>query len=72
MSGFELGRWVRARRPDVEVLLTTGYASDAGGGQTHKEEFEILHKPYDRASLAVALRTALQGGQGRRTSPAKT
>ncbi len=72
MSGFELGRWVRAHRPDVEVLLTTGYASDASGGETHKEEFEILHKPYDRSSLAVALRTALQGGQSRRTSPAKT
>ena len=72
ISGFELGRWVRANKPDVEVLLTTGYASDAAGGERSKDEFEILHKPYGRAALSLALKSALQAGQSRRTSPAKT
>lgn len=66
-SGFELGRWVRANRPDIEVLLTTGYASDAAGGERSKDEFEILHKPYGRAALANALRDTLAAAQSRRT-----
>jgi CheY-like chemotaxis protein len=71
MSGFELGRWVRANKPGVDVLLTTGYASEAEGEEP-TGEFEILHKPYDRAALAGALQAALQAGQSRRTSPANT
>ncbi len=72
MSGFELGRWVRVNKPEVEVLLTTGYASDADVSEECRTEFEILHKPYDRSALAVALRTALKAGHSRRTSPANT
>ena len=72
ISGFELGRWVRANKPDVAVLLTTGYASDAGLDEQPTAEFEILQKPYDRSDLAVALHAALQSGQSRRTSPANT
>jgi PAS domain S-box-containing protein len=72
MSGFELGRWVRANKPDVAVLLTTGYASDAGYTEPREDEFEILHKPYDRAALAIALNAALRTGHTRWTSPANT
>ncbi len=72
MSGVELGRWLRANKPDVEVLLTTGYESDAAADEHSKDEFDVLHKPYGRLALAVALQTALQAGQSRRTSPAKT
>jgi nitrogen-specific signal transduction histidine kinase/ActR/RegA family two-component response regulator len=72
MSGIELGRWVGANKPGIEVLLTTGYASDMELGEHPTDEFEILHKPYDRAALAVALQAALQAGHSRRTSPANT
>lgn len=72
MSGFELGRWVRVNKPDIDVLLTTGYASDASGGQQSNNEFEILQKPYGRSELAHALKSVSQAGQSRRTSPAKT
>lgn len=67
MSGVELGRWVRAKRQNVEVLLTTGYASDVAGGEQCADEFEVLHKPYGRAALAVALHEILQRDQSRRT-----
>jgi PAS domain S-box-containing protein len=67
MSGVELGRWVRAKRQNVEVLLTTGYASDVAGGEPCNDEFEVLHKPYGRAALAVALHEILQRNQSRRT-----
>jgi PAS domain S-box-containing protein len=72
MSGFELGRWVRAHKPGVAVLLTTGYASDAEGLEPPTDEFDILHKPYDRSALAVALHAALRADHSRRTSPANT
>jgi PAS domain S-box-containing protein len=72
MSGIELGRWMRANKPGIDVLLTTGYASDMELEEHPTDEFEILHKPYDRAALAVALQAALQAGHSRRTSPANT
>lgn len=61
-SGYDLGLWVRAHKAEVKVLLTTGYASDAAGGEKIEDEFEILHKPYSRKDLAVALHRALHGG----------
>jgi signal transduction histidine kinase/ActR/RegA family two-component response regulator len=59
LSGIELGRWVRANKPGVKVLLTTGYASDAARGEQATTEFSILHKPYSRADLAVAIHRML-------------
>ncbi len=60
MSGFELGGWVRANKPGVEVLLTTGYASDAEGEKQPAAGFKILHKPYHRSDLAFALQAMLR------------
>lgn len=59
MSGYELGLWVRANKPGQKVLLTTGYASDASGGEKIAKEFPVLRKPYSRLQLALALKTAL-------------
>jgi PAS domain S-box-containing protein len=59
LSGFELGRWVRKNRPDTQVLLTTGHASDAAVEENTRDAFPILHKPYTRLQLAVALQEAL-------------
>lgn len=64
LSGIELGRWLRSNKPNVNVLLTTGYASDAAGGEQMGEEFTILHKPYTRADLAVAVHAMLHDGTG--------
>lgn len=60
MSGYQLGLWVRSNMPDQKVLLTTGYASDAAGGESIANEFLILRKPYSRLQLAQALKAALQ------------
>jgi len=64
MSGYELGLWVRANKPDQKVLLTTGYASDATGGENIADEFNVLRKPYSRLQLALALKTALEAEPG--------
>jgi CheY-like chemotaxis protein len=60
ISGYDLARWIGKQRPEMKVVLTTGYAAeearhdpDAHGGNP------ILRKPYKRAELAVALREAL-------------
>jgi CheY-like chemotaxis protein len=61
MSGFELGRWVRLHRPHTKAVLTTGYASDAAAAQdAASDQFRILHKPYSRLQLAVALDAELR------------
>jgi len=59
LSGFELGRWMRKNRPGTKVLLTTGHASDAAAEEKARDGFQILHKPYTRLQLAVALQDAL-------------
>ncbi len=58
MSGIDLAREVRQRRPDVKVLITSGYTSRALGD---KDEFMSLVKPYSSAELANKLREALAG-----------
>ncbi|WBO21045.1 ATP-binding protein [Sphingomonas abietis] len=56
IDGVELGRLVRARWPDLTIVLTSGYshvlAEDAGHG------FALLHKPYSVDELSRVLRDA--------------
>jgi CheY-like chemotaxis protein len=61
MTGYEVAERVRAMKPDLKVLLTSGY-SDLGVevGKTARG-IRILAKPYTRAQLACALREALDG-----------
>jgi PAS domain S-box-containing protein len=51
ISGLELARKVRARYPELPVLLTTGYSEQVGGAHG----FEVLQKPYEYTSLAHAI-----------------
>ena len=60
MNGVALAREARRRRPEIRVLLATGYAeasierTDVGGA-----EFDLLNKPYRRAELARRVRALL-------------
>lgn len=58
MSGVQLARSARARQPRIGVLLASGYAAPALGGEA--PEFELLAKPYDR-DLVVRRISALVG-----------
>jgi len=63
MNGTELVRAARARRPDLPVVLITGYAEQALGS-----EFDgLVKKPFKLAELARAVEKAL-----RREPPART
>ena len=59
MNGIDLAREARRCRPELKVLLTSGYAgfdSDTGRGVG---EFPVLAKPYRRADLARRVRATL-------------
>jgi two-component system, NtrC family, sensor kinase len=57
LNGVDLARSVRERRPDVPVLLTTGYSSVAQAAMD--EGFPILRKPYGAEELGSSVRRAL-------------
>jgi signal transduction histidine kinase/CheY-like chemotaxis protein len=52
MSGIDLAREVQRRRPDLPILLTTGYG---GHEELDAHSFPVLRKPYNREELGAAL-----------------
>ena len=57
LNGIELARRAQAMRPELKVLLTSGYLGDAVQGLSH--EFALIEKPYERAALAAQIRSVL-------------
>jgi PAS domain S-box-containing protein len=62
LDGVALARRVKEEYPDVAVLLTTGYA---GAANTRDAGIPVLRKPYQTATLAHAVRNALDIEQAR-------
>jgi CheY-like chemotaxis protein len=61
MNGFELAQAARARRPEIKVLLTSGYSERASG--TRGEEAElVLEKPFRPSELGRRLAPLLGRG----------
>jgi PAS domain S-box-containing protein len=60
MRGTELARLARQRRPQLPVLLMTGFAS---GVVDTPPGFELLRKPYTRVELAQAISRVLPKSQ---------
>ena len=58
-NGLDLAAEVSRRRPNLKILLTTGYA--AGLISNPSKDVHVLRKPYDIRSLERALRTVLAG-----------
>ncbi len=70
MTGFDLAEWVRANRPDLPIVLTSGFAEDVVRKRGALDSvMEILRKPYGRDELVQVLERALQS---RTTSAVKT
>jgi PAS domain S-box-containing protein len=57
-SGLELARVARELRPNLPVLLASGYSEEIVGSAG--AEFEIVRKPYDVGLLEAALGMALE------------
>ena len=64
-NGVELARRAKALRPDLKVLLSSGYVGEAAA--LTAEAFELIDKPYEQASLAARLAQILAASP----SPAK-
>lgn len=54
MTGVALAEALRETRPDLPVILATGYGASPEGA-----DLPILPKPYDQAQLAAAIARAL-------------
>ena len=62
ISGSQLAVAARRLRPDIKVLLTSGYVADLDEGQVlGRGEMPVLNKPYRRDELARSLRLVLGG-----------
>ncbi|WP_426220613.1 ATP-binding protein [Methylobacterium sp. NFXW15] len=64
MNGVELAGEIRRRRPDMPVVLTSGYSDVLAAEGTHG--FDLLRKPYSVADLSRILRRAVQDAGTRR------
>jgi signal transduction histidine kinase/CheY-like chemotaxis protein len=58
LSGLDLARTLRDRRPELPVILTTGYSSHTS--EVAAEGFALIEKPYRSDVLAASLRSALE------------
>ena len=56
MNGMDLAREVSRRRPDLPIILTTGFSEAAA--QARAQGFRLLLKPYRIEALATALEAA--------------
>ena len=57
MDGLALAKAIRARDPDLPVVLTTGFSEAAAAATA--ERFRLLSKPYGIEALATVLGEAL-------------
>jgi PAS domain S-box-containing protein len=64
MSGFELCEAARSARPELRVLLGSGYSKEAvqKNVEGHRD-FVLLTKPYRKNALGCAIASALQQGR---------
>jgi signal transduction histidine kinase len=60
MTGYDVAEWVRSKRPDLKVVLTSGYSNVPLAASKAVREVRLLAKPYTREQLAHTLHEALQ------------
>jgi CheY-like chemotaxis protein len=62
LDGVGLARWLRAHRPDVAVLLTSGYDGSGWQGGDLGREVRLLQKPYTQDQVLRHIRRLLKAG----------
>ena len=55
-DGLNVARWIRSNRPEIAVLLQTGFTEKSTDG------FPVLLKPFSHADLTDAIRPLLGAG----------
>ena len=61
MNGTQLAAEARHLRPELKVLLTSGYVADQAKDHSLGMDVPVLNKPYRREELARTLRVVLGG-----------
>jgi PAS domain S-box-containing protein len=60
VTGLELAAVLRAQKPDLKVMLTSGYSADLAGAQNARGgNITFLHKPFSIRVLAETVRNCL-------------
>ena len=59
INGTQLAKQVLTRRPEIRVLLTSGYAQATADKSGRLAGHKLLTKPYRRGELASAIRAVL-------------
>jgi DNA-binding NtrC family response regulator len=59
LDGFGLAHWMRANRPDVAVILTSGDAKKAASASELCARQPFLAKPYDLGRVVAQIRAML-------------
>ena len=62
-SGIDLAHQVRQMRPELKILLTSGYIGQRAAAPAH--DFPLIDKPYDPSHLAARIRELLDGAAAR-------
>jgi two-component system cell cycle sensor histidine kinase/response regulator CckA len=61
LSGLELGRKLRGRKPDLRILLVSGYSLELAREETLSlRGIAFLHKPYSLQTLSAAVKSCLE------------
>ncbi|MBU0725291.1 MAG: PAS domain S-box protein [Alphaproteobacteria bacterium] len=68
MDGHALAKIAATLRPDIAILLSTGYSDALSGGEAADLAWPLLQKPYNRATLKNAVRNVLNN-RPRQPSP---
>jgi signal transduction histidine kinase/signal recognition particle receptor subunit beta/CheY-like chemotaxis protein len=59
MTGHQLAEQLKARKPDLKVVYTSGYSFDVIGGDMEMRDAMFLQKPYPPPLLAKTVRQCL-------------
>ena len=62
LSGIELARKARKLKPELKVVLSSGFVGDDAKNDLQRGEFSFLPKPYRPAELAAKLTEVLASG----------
>ncbi len=65
-GGLELLKQIKARHPDIEVILFTGWGLKSGEEARHAGAYSYLAKPFDRDQLALTIYDAAERKRIRR------
>ncbi len=63
MSGIELASQIGSLRPELPILLTSGYTAQRIVPETFAGELQLLRKPFSQRDLSVAIRSLIGASQ---------